>query len=39
MKLKNYIYAGLIAIAIGCAVAIAFLKSFFKGMMEAIFGR
>jgi len=39
MKLKYYIYAALIAIAIGCAAAIVAIKSFFKGMMEAIFGR
>ncbi len=39
MKLKYYIYAALIAIAIGCAAAIAFLKSFFKGLLETIFGR
>jgi hypothetical protein len=39
MKLKYYIYAALIAIAIACTAAIVAVKSFFKGMMEAIFGR
>jgi hypothetical protein len=39
MKLKYYIYAALIAIAIFFAAAIVAVKSFFKGMLEAIFGR
>ena len=39
MKLKYYIYAALIAIAIACAAAYVAVKSFLKGMIETIFGR
>lgn len=39
MKLKYYIYAALIAIAIFFAAAIVAVKSFVKGAIETIFGR